>query len=191
MSEYNPAMRPLSTTRLLLEPLTINDAPAVQAIFPQWEIVKWMNAIIPWPYPENGASEYLTHVALPGIAAGNAWHWSIRPREDALRLIGVVSLVDQPNENRGFWLDPAWQGRGLMTEASDAVTDYWFDELGKEILRVPKAVDHPASRRISEKRNMRVISTFPKKLVSGTHDCELWEITKSEWIAGARQRNVR
>ncbi|HKR89161.1 MAG TPA: GNAT family N-acetyltransferase [Phenylobacterium sp.] len=99
----------------------------------------------------------------------------------------MVSLMDQPDDNRGFWLDPAWQGRGLMTEASDAVTDYWFDVLDKVTLRVPKAASNPASRRISEKRGMRVISRFPKNLVSGVHEVELWEISRDEW---RRQRGA-
>ncbi len=173
----------MSTARLWLQPLTIEDAPAIQRAFPHWEIVRWMNAAIPWPYPEDGAEGYLRQVALPAMAAGKAWHWSIRPREDADHLIGLVSLMDQTDDNRGFWLDPAWQGRGLMTEASDAITDFWFKVLDKDVLRVPKAADNPASRRISEKRGMRVISRSAKALVSGVHEVELWEITREEWRA--------
>jgi len=174
-------MQPLETTRLRLAPLSISDAPAIQRIFPQWEIVRWMDGAVPWPYPEDGAEGYLRHVALPAIEAGQAWHWSLRPRERPDLLIGVVSLMDQPDDNRGFWLAPEWQRRGLMTEASDAVTDFWFEVLGREMLRVPKAVDNPASRRISEKRGMRVIARFPRPLVSGVHDVELWEIRRDAW----------
>lgn len=184
-------MVPLSTDRLHLVPLALDDAPAIQAAFPKWEIVRWMDGAIPWPYPNTGAFDYLNDVALPAIRAGKAWHWSIRPRESAKQLIGVVSLMEKVNDNRGFWLDLSWQARGLMTEASDAVTDYWFNDLGNEVLRVPKAVDNPSSRRISEKRGMRVVSTFRKKLVSGIHACELWEITKAEWLAGALHRESR
>ena len=46
-----------------------------------------------------------------------------------------------------------------MTEAVEAVTDYWFPVLGFPVLRVPKAVANTASRRISEKIGMRVVST--------------------------------
>lgn len=174
-------MRSLATTRLHLVPLCISDATAIQRAFPTWEIVRWMDGAVPWPYPEDGAEGYLRHVALPAIEAGNAWHWSLRPREQPDLLIGVVSLMDQPDDNRGFWLAPEWQRRGLMTEASDAVTDFWFEVLGREILRVPKAVDNPSSRRISEKRGMRVIARFSKQLVSGVHDVELWEISRDVW----------
>ena len=174
-------MHSLATTRLHLIPLSLGDAPAIQHTFPTWEIVRWMDGAVPWPYPEDGAETYLRHVALPAIEAGRAWHWSVRPREQPDLLIGIVSLMDQPDDNRGFWLAPEWQGRGLMTEASDAVTDFWFEGLGRDVLRVPKAVDNPASRRISEKRGMRVIARFPRPLVSGVHDVELWEIRRDAW----------
>jgi ribosomal-protein-alanine N-acetyltransferase len=174
-------MQSLATTRLHLVPLSISDAPSIQRTFPKWEIVRWMDGAVPWPYPEDGAESYLRHVALPAIEAGNGWHWSLRPREQPDLLIGVVCLRDHPDDNRGFWLAPEWQQRGLMTEASDAVTDFWFEVLGREILRVPKAVDNPSSRRISEKRGMRVIARFPKQLVSGVHDVELWEISRDVW----------
>ena len=96
-------------------------------------------------------------------------------------LIGVVSLRDEPDDNRGFWLDPAWQGQGLMTEASDAVTDYWFEALERPVLRAPKAVANVKSRRISERSGMRLIDTRDRDYVAGRLESELWEITRDEW----------
>ena len=46
-----------------------------------------------------------------------------------------------------------------MSEAVDAVTDYWFNTLGFPVLRAPKAVANAASRRISEKQGMRLVAT--------------------------------
>ena len=69
----------------------------------------------------------------------------------------MISLMDKPGNNRGFWLDPALQGRGLISEASTAVTDYWFETLERPVLRVPKAVANVSSRRISERSGMRLI----------------------------------
>jgi ribosomal-protein-alanine N-acetyltransferase len=174
-------MESLETSRLRLLPLSMQDAPAIQLVFPKWEIVRWMDGAVPWPYPDHGAERYVQEIALPAIEAGRAWHWSIRPKDEAHRLIGVISLMDQPDDNRGFWLDPAWQNQGLMTEASDTVTDYWFDVLGRRSLRVPKAAANPASWRISEKRGMKVVASFPKMLVSGVHDVELWEVDRETW----------
>ena len=93
----------------------------------------------------------------------------------------MISLTEDSENNRGFWIDPAWQGRGFATEASEAVTDFWFDQLGKETLRVPKAVGNVPSRRISERQGMRVIRTLKLPLVSGLHDAELWEVDADGW----------
>ena len=70
-----------------------------------------------------------------------------------------------------------------MTEACNAVTDYWFDALKFPVLRVPKAVPNIASRRISEKQGMRVIATEERDYVSGRLMSEIWEITAKEWRA--------
>ena len=37
----------LETQRLLLKPLALDDAPAIQAVFPQWEIVRFLASQIP------------------------------------------------------------------------------------------------------------------------------------------------
>jgi RimJ/RimL family protein N-acetyltransferase len=93
----------------------------------------------------------------------------------------MISLMRKADDNRGFWLDPAWQGRGLMSEACNAVTGFWFDTLGQEVLRVPKASGNAASRAISEKGGMRVIWRGERDFVSGRLAAELWEITADEW----------
>ena len=80
-----------------------------------------------------------------------------------------------------------WQRRGLMTEACDIVTDYWFNTLRFPVLRAPKAVANVASRRISEKQGMRLVACEDRHYVSGRLPAELWEITAEEWNA-RRQR---
>jgi len=172
---------PLETARLLLRPLAIDDAEQVQALFPQWEIVRYLNAIVPWPYPPDGALTFFRDVALPAMARGDQWNWTLRLKSDPDRIIGSIGLVRSEHENRGFWIAPEWQGRGLMSEAADAVTDFWFDTLNFPVLRVPKAVANTASRRISEKQGMRMIARVERSYVSGPAPAEIWEITADEW----------
>ena len=127
----------LETARLLLRPVELADAEQIQAIFPQWEIVKYLANKVPWPYPPDGALSFLRDRALPAIESGEQWLWTIRRKEEPGALIGIISLMKSETENRGFWLAPQWQGRGLMSEACDAVTDYWFETL--EIPSVARA----------------------------------------------------
>jgi ribosomal-protein-alanine N-acetyltransferase len=177
----------LLTPRLILRPLELSDVPAVQAGFPRWDIVRFLDAVVPWPYPPDGALTYIRDLALPGMQRGEEWHWSIRPRSAPDTLIGVISLRLKPGDNRGFWLDPAWQGKGLMTEACTAATDFWFGSLGQPVLRVLKAVDNAPSRRMSERSLMRVVDTIEHDFVAGRLLAEEWEITRDEWFGRAAQ----
>ena len=172
----------LYTERLILRPLELADAQAVQQQFAHWEVVRYLNAAVPWPYPEDGALTYLRDIALPAMAAGKEWHWSIRLKTAPEQLIGNISLMDQADNNRGLWLAPAWQGKGLMSEACVAVTDYWFGILARPLMRVPKAAPNIGSRRLSERAGMRLIRTDEDEFVSGRFPWELWEITREEWL---------
>jgi ribosomal-protein-alanine N-acetyltransferase len=174
----------LETPRLLLRPLELADAAQTQMLFPHWDVVKYLNSLIPWPYPPDGARQFYQQVELPAMARGEHWSWSIRLKSDRDRLIGSISLM-KGDENRGFWLGLPWHGQGLMTEASDGVTDFWFNTLKYPMLRVPKAIANTASRRISEKQGMRVIATVERDYVFGRLPAEIWEITAEEW-AGRR-----
>ena len=121
-----------------------------QALFAHWEIVRYLRKIVPWPYPRVGAYIWYRDHALPAMERGEEWHWTLRLKDSPNRLIGAIGLMREENDNRGFWLGLPWQGQGLMTEACEAVTDYWFDVLKFTVLRAPKAVPNVASRRISE-----------------------------------------
>ena len=63
----------LETLHLLLLPLTLADAEQVQRIFPQWEIVKYLANVVPWPYPPDGAWTFLRDQMLPSVDRGDAW----------------------------------------------------------------------------------------------------------------------
>jgi len=164
----------LEIQRLVLRPLTLQDADQIQERSPEWDVVRFMAAAIPWPYPSDGALTWCRDVALPQMACGDAWHWTVRLRDEPDQVIGVISLMRTKDNNRGFWVGVKWQGLGLATEAAEAVTDFWFDVLKFPVLRVPKAVANLASRRVSEKLNMRVVATEQRDHVSGPAVDEIW-----------------
>lgn len=177
-----PKIPTLLTPRLILQPLELADAPAIQPLFAQWEVVRYLNAQVPWPYPDDGALSYLRDIALPAMARGEEWHWTLRLNSAPQQVIGSVSLMDQTDNHRGFWLAPAWQGQGYMGEASAAVTEYWFEVLQRPLLRVPKAAPNLASRRLSERSGMRLIRSEEGQFVSGSFPVDIWEITREEWL---------
>ncbi|HLY17403.1 MAG TPA: GNAT family N-acetyltransferase [Bryobacteraceae bacterium] len=177
----------LETPRLWLRPLELADAGQSQPLFAQWEVVKHLSDKVAWPFPPDGVYRFYHDVALPQAARGEAWHWTLRLKSDPARVIGAISLQKSDEINRGFWLGLPWHGQGLMSEAAEVVTDYWFTTLGFPLLRVPKAAANTASRRISEKQGMRVVVTRESGYVCGRLLTEVWEITAEEW----RARRIR
>jgi len=170
----------LGTHRLILRPLELADAERTQQLFPQWEIVKHLAARFPWPFPPNGAFTYYRDNALPAMARHEEWHWTLRLKTNPSEHIGCISLMKGDN-NRGFWLGLPWQRQGLMSEAAEVITDFWFNNLGFPELRAPKAVANTASRRISQKNGMRVIATGQNEYICGCLPAEVWAITAEEW----------
>ena len=169
-----------------MRPLELADAEQAQLLFPHWEIVRYLSNVVPWPYPADGAYKFYRDTALPAMARGDEWHWTLRLKSEPDRLIGSIALMKGENINRGFWLGLPWHGQDFMTEACGAVTDYWFNTLKFSVLRAPKAVANIASRRISEKSGMRIVAIEEREYVSGRLPTEIWEITAAEWNAGKR-----
>jgi RimJ/RimL family protein N-acetyltransferase len=174
----------LVTERLELRPLRLSDSIAIQRIFPRWEVVRLLLAGVPWPYPEDGALSFVRDGTLPAVDRGEEWAWTIRPRSDPDAVIGGISLFAKETENRGFWLGLDWQGQGLMSEACAATTRFWFDTLGRTVLRELKASDNAASRRISEREGMRMVWQGQRDFVSGRLPAEIWELSAEEWRRG-------
>ena len=183
-----PKMPPtpvLKTSRLILRPLCQKDAPIIQRRFPRWEIVQYLNANIPWPYPPDGAA---THVAecLAAMARGEKSHWAITLKGGKGELIGRIDLWPDDgvtHDQRGFWLDPEFQGRGLMMEAVECVTDYAFRTLGWPHLWLSNVQENQPSRRIKERQGARLIDLIISQHVGGEATHMVWLLTHADWVA--------
>src|SRR5215472_17218104 len=67
--------------------------------------------------------------------------------------IGGVALMRKENNNRGFWLALPWHRQGLMSEACEVVTDYWFDVLNEPVLRAEGGGEHGLASYFREERH--------------------------------------
>lgn len=182
-------MKALETSRLLLCPLSQADAAGVQKHFPHWGIVQNLLRVVPWPYPADGAQQYID-AFLPKMAAGTDMIWSIRLKEylgDSLRdeAIGIVHLHDVhlPVSSRGFWLAIPHQGRGYMSEAVTAVNDFAFDELKIEAFLIKTARGNRASSRVKEKTGavLQRIEKAEGEYHGDFKEREVWSLTAADW----------
>ena len=177
----------LHTPRLVLRPVRSKDAPVIQKRFAQWEVVRWLDAHVPWPYPADGATTFVA-ACLEEMARGEKSHWAIVPKKGPADLIGVISLWPDDgmsHDQRGFWLDPAWQRQGLMTEVASRVTDYAFGKLGWPCLWLSNAQDNHASRRIKEKQGARLVDMMIGRYVGGETSRMVWLLMREDWVGRA------
>ncbi|WP_349645158.1 GNAT family N-acetyltransferase [Bradyrhizobium sp. U87765 SZCCT0110] len=179
-----PPTPTLVADRLVLRPLQERDASAIQRLFPQWEVVRWLTASIPWPYPADGAAANMAETLAQRVR-GEKFFWAITLKgDDELR--GRIDLWPFDGRNRdmrGFWLDPALHGRGLMTEAANAVTSFAFEELNWPFLYLTNAVANRASARVKEKQGAIEIAREPFAYVCGEGERQIWQLTREAWRA--------
>jgi ribosomal-protein-alanine N-acetyltransferase len=170
------------TPRLILRELVETDALAYKKHFVDYNVVRTLTNLIPWPYPENGVLEYIRTYVLP-YQGSDKWVWAITLKESPTELIGAVDLWrDGKPENRGFWLGHKYWGKGYMTEAVEPVIHYAFDELGFQKLTFANAVGNPRSARVKEKTGATLIRHEPARFVDPTlTEHEIYELTKSAW----------
>ena len=152
MTTSQPPMPPtpvLETRRLILRPLRQEDVPAIQRRFPRWEVVRYLAAHVPWPYPDDGAASHVAH-CLGQMARGEKCFWSIVLKDGPDELIGRIELWPDDGvsrDQRGFWLDPAFAGQGLMTEAAERKFTINFHAF---LLRSPQDATATARQRVGQ-----------------------------------------
>jgi RimJ/RimL family protein N-acetyltransferase len=175
----------LETERLILRPVRETDVPVMQRKFPYWEIVRYLHAEVPWPYPDNGAAtHYATIVRRSAAQRQSFWAATLKGGDD--ELIGLINLWADDGvqrDQRGFWLDREHWGQGLMTEAADRVTDYGLVELGWPHLWLSNAEANVASHRVKEKQGATIFERTPRAYVYGPGTKVTWLLTREAWLA--------
>lgn len=173
----------LETPRLILRPPVMEDAAKLQPLFNDWEVVKHLNPNIPWPYPEDGTEQFFKSFLMPAIAAGEGHAWIITQKSDGVPM-GLIEIRSPTSpDSRGFWLGRAFQGKGYMTEAVIAVTDFAFDVLQRPILYLNNAADNAGSHAIKVSQGARLVKIVEDKFVAGALPKEVWHLTPDDWRA--------
>lgn len=174
----------LETARLRLRGVRREDAPAIQRYFNDYEIIRYLNTRVPWPYPEDGAEIFLRSVLA--VQGQDRWVWAVTLRDGPDEAVGIVDLRRGEGESRGFWLARHLWGQGLITEAAEAVTAYAFTALGFERLLLTNALGNTRSRRVKEKAGATLLRVEPALFVDpALTEHEVWELTREAWAARA------
>ena len=183
----------IQTQRLILRPLALADAPAIQRHFNNWNIIRHLASVVPWPYPDDGAETFI-RLQLQIIAAGESiYQWVLVLRADDGQAIGNIHFrpgLDSPKGNRGFWLAEPYWNQGLMTEAIAAVNDFAFNTLGIEGFYVCNAESNVASRRVKQKTGAEFVGHIELLHHDGQTKAEKWKVTRESWLGRSPASSV-
>jgi [ribosomal protein S5]-alanine N-acetyltransferase len=171
------------TKRLIVKEVSREDIPSYQKYFSDYEVIQHLAAHVPWPYPNDGVSQFLESFIFPK-QGNDVWLWGIFKKENPRELIGAIHLWREGRpENRGFWLGKKFWGLGYVTEAVEPIIEHAFNDLGFEKLIFANAVGNIKSRRIKEKTGAKLIDVRPAKFVNPAYtEHEIWELSKAEWV---------
>ncbi len=146
---------PLETERLTLRAMRVSDAPDMFAYAHRPDVTMYLT----W-YPHNRIEEtreYLTEVGRR-YRTGDFYDWALICREDG-HMIGTCGFTsfNYPSDSGeiGYVLNPAYQGRGLATEAVRAVMQFGFTELSLHRIEAHYIEGNTASRALMERVGMQ------------------------------------
>ena len=148
----------LTSERLLLRAFTLNDAPRVQAIVADKRIAE-MTANIPYPYPENGAADWISTHEQRWMYRENVSFAIVLKSTDTV--MGAISLVfKQPNEAElGYWLGVDYWGKGYATEAAKCINNYGLNTMSLDTIKARALARNSASGKVLLKSGFNHTST--------------------------------
>jgi RimJ/RimL family protein N-acetyltransferase len=174
----------LDTERLVLRGLDLADATSVAERAGDRRVARFLIAV-PSPYPASLAARW--------IMARIAW-WpqsrgltlAITERANPAVLLGTVSLKRVVRDQRaelGYWLGVDAWGKGYATEATNAMIDFGFGELGLSRIYAQVLEGNEASCRVLEKVGMLSEGIRRRHVRKGKKLCDvsLWGLLRDEW----------
>jgi ribosomal-protein-alanine N-acetyltransferase len=176
----------LVTRRLRLRPIDVSDVDDLWPFVSDPELPRMLS----WTaHTDKSQTLAFLEWARDALAKGTNAIWAIEVDGRVSGTIGLDGIqfamrawrVD--SAELGYWIAPPLWGKGLMTEAAQAVLYCGFDTIGLHKITVGCLAENAASRRVIEKLGFRSI---------GRREDDVWrdgrwwsmlryELTTSEW----------
>ena len=132
----------LTTERLLLRKITIEDAEDIYALRSDDRVNEFLDR--PKALSVEDAGNFINQIRSRG-SNNELLYWAITQKKNS-KLIGTIVYWNISKEEYkgeiGFEMHPDYQGKGLMREAVEKVIDYGFNELGLQTIEAfPEAAN--------------------------------------------------
>ncbi|MFJ2023150.1 GNAT family N-acetyltransferase [Streptomyces sp. NPDC087897] len=189
-------MRPfLETARLVLRPVTPDDAADLFALDDDPEVMRYINGGRP------ASREDIRDRTLPRLlhthpCTGTRGYWAAR-RKDTGAFLGWFELrplddLDPTVVELGYRLNRAAQGHGYATEGARALVDKGFTDLGVRRVTANTMAVNTGSRRVMEKTGLTFLRAYiddwPEAIEGSEHGEVEYELTREVWAARAAKQ---
>jgi RimJ/RimL family protein N-acetyltransferase len=162
------------THRLVLRPPVPADAGPVQEELAKWDIARMLGRV-PHPLVRLSDQDWWAERHPRAFPKEGAWVMLSHRDDPARRAIGNVSLCPHDDIwDLGYWLAEDQWGKGLMSEAVEAVLKFVEDRWTPEKIEAGAFQDNPASARILEKSGFICTGITP-------HWCEARQADVPHW----------
>ena len=173
----------IQTKRLLLRPYRAEDA---KDMYENWASDDEVTQYLSWPSHKSiEISQKVLSSWLPNYESKNNYNWGIEHEGRVIGNIAGVSVIDETLcVEIGYSLGRAFWGKGIMTEALQALLSFFFDQVGMTRVFARHAVQNIGSGRVMEKAGMVYEGTLRRSKLAkdGTlYDMVYRSMLKEEW----------
>lgn len=185
-SVFNP-FPVLTTERLILRQLALADAPAMQMLIADPRVMQYMGRL---PTDDPQATLDRIEMHLDGFRQLLEIRWAITLKAaNDDRFIGDVSLhyIDTYHSHVeiGYSLGYEHWGKGLASEAIQAVLGFGFEKMGMYRIEANIAIENTRSKAVLERNGFQYDGRLRKRFrdVHGFDDEHYFSILLPEWQA--------
>ena len=174
----------LETDRLLLRRFVMDDA---EAMFSNWASDPEVTQYLTWPaHASVNVSKSVLEGWVSAYARADCYQWAIVLKEKDRGPIGSISAVELNDDlsivQIGYCLGRAWWHRGIMSEALQAVMDFFFDQVGANRIECLHDPRNPRSGMVMKRCGMKYEGTLRSSQRNNQGICDAcwYALLKSE-----------
>ncbi len=173
----------LSDEVIAIRPWSPDDAPALAEALQDRQISRWIR-VIPFPYGERDALEYIERTIAPKEEP-DAAGFAIETRDGAT-LLGQIGLssIDLRNKSAevGYWVVKEYRGQGIALRAVGLLSEWALDQVGMERLELRILDGNTSSDRVAIKAGFTKEGVLRSlyEVEGRRRDVVVWSLLRSE-----------
>ena len=174
----------LKSDRLILRPLTKNDADDFYEIFSDREVMRYYDVL---PLENKEQAEIMLGGFIKALADRSMLRWGIEYKGKMVGTCGFFSFKDDcMKAEMGYELNSAYHRLGIMSEALTMILDFIFEKSGINRVEAWVEPDNTASKAVLKKLGFTHEGTLRQYEFcrDGIIDITVWSILRNDRLAG-------